>query len=62
MKPEDNLLKTLEAIVDNYELEEVEKATVVLRLMGIQLSNINAESLAATFGNFRVSTEIEIID
>lgn len=58
----ENLLKMLEAIVNNSNLDQEEKLTLGLRFAALQLDETGAESMSMKLGPYKISMKIELED
>lgn len=58
MSENNGLLKTLEAIIDNSDLDEQEQVALALRLAAVKLVEINSESISMKLGDYRVELKL----
>lgn len=58
MSENNRLLKTLEAIIDNSDLDEQEQVVLALRLAAVKLVEINSESISMKLGDYRVELKL----
>ena len=58
MSENNRLLKTLEAIIDNSDLDEQEQVVFALRLAAVKLAEINSESISMKLGDYRVELKL----
>lgn len=58
MSENNRLLKTLEAIIYNSDLDEQEQVVLALRLAAVKLVEINSESISMKLGDYRVELKL----